>query len=113
MSVQGRGFKARFGVVFAFEAVLHDFELQRTHRGEQRGGSHAGAKVEGLHHALLQKLLEAGAEFFGAGGIRIADERENLGRKTGNLVVEDAAVLGQRVADAELSWPSSPMTSPG
>jgi len=60
-----RGIEAGRGVVFGLEAVLDDFELEDADGGEERGGRHAGAEVDGLDDTFLKKLVEAGAEFFG------------------------------------------------
>ena len=46
-------------------------------------------------------MLQAGAEFLGVGGVGVGDVGEDLRREARDLVKEDDAVLGQRVADAE------------
>ena len=87
--------------VFAFEAILHDLELQRADGGEERNFLHRIAQLEHLHDAFLQELFEALAELFEFAGIRIVQIRKALGREARDFAELDAGLGGERVADAE------------
>ena len=99
----GSGDEFRLGIVLGLEAPLDDFELERTDGGEEGGAGRGVAGVEGLDDAFLQELFETSAIFFGVSSIWIRDVAENLGGETRDLVVADAAVVGERVADAEFA----------
>ena len=95
-----RGLQSRFGAILVLKAVHHHLELQLPDGPEQRRLPRVDQR-EGLDHALIQQLLQSLAELLVFGRAGIADVREGLRGKPGNLVVPDRRICGERVADAE------------
>ncbi len=108
-----RHLEARLGAVFALQAVLDDLELQGSDSRQERRARRGRAGAEGLHDPLLEQLVKAGPELLRVGRVGIGDVGEDLRREPGDLVEQDGAVLGQRVADPEGVVAHEPDDVPG
>ena len=96
------GFQPGGRAVFGFEAVLHDFELQRADGGEQRhalpGDSRRWKTWITPSCRSWSRPLRNCLYLPGFGIVQIG---EALRREARDFVVSDGRVLGERVADAE------------
>ena len=91
----------RFHVVLRLQAVLHDLELQRAHRRQDRLDPGLPERIEHLNRSLLAQLRDPFLERFVARGVGTADQREMFRLERRDRFEPHALAVGQRVADRE------------
>ena len=94
--------EARLRAVLTLHPKLHDLELQRPDRAEQRHALRRVFDEERLHHAFLQQLVETFAKAFELRGARTLQPREDFRREARNLLILQRRIDSERVADAEV-----------
>lgn len=97
--VEAERLPAAFGVVFFFEAVLDDFELELAYCADY----FAVVELVGeeLGHAFVHELLDAFAELFLLHGVGVFDVFEHEGGETGEAFEVEVFAFGYGVADFE------------
>ena len=89
------------GVVFVFESVLDDFELERPDRADDLAAVERG--YEQLRHAFVHQLVDALGELLEFQRVSVLDVAELLGGERRDAREFELLALGEGVADLEVA----------
>ena len=95
-------------VVFGFEAILDDVELEATDGAQDGVAFHAFEIVEDLDGAFLGEFVETFFELFSLEGVAEDDADEVFGAESWDALVGDGFSCEEGVADMELSGVPEP-----